>query len=217
MKKYLFIFLLSLFTFQPCFAQEEESTTAPAANAGDQMSSEEGEDGLPVETKTQVVKAITLSSIMWNDTLKLQQGITTDKDFANYNGLILGVQRDVLYHRWGWSLGGFIGSGRANGGGVATNLTYQQDKVPFTVYGVSPRIFYRHTGRINLGITGLAFMKSIAWPTDGTINIDSGRNLNMMAMLDLNIRLFPRWDFYSGIGPLREGATLWKIGLNYRY
>lgn len=217
MKKYLLIFLLSTLPLQGVWAQDEEASSTASA---DEMAEEESEGDTAKATpfKTQTATSISLSSIQWNDALKLQQGISTDKDFANYNGLILGIQRDVYYRRWGWSIGGFIGSGRANGGGVAQTISYQEDKVPFTVYGVSPRVFYRHSGRISLGVTGMGFMKSISWPTDdATLNIDDGRKLNMMALLDINLRLFPRWDFYSGIGPLAEGATLWKIGLNYRY
>jgi len=39
----------------------------------------------------------------------------------------------------------------------------------------------------------------------------------MNGIADMNVRLFRKLDFYQGIGPMAEGTTLWKIGLNYRY
>ncbi|UOF01611.1 hypothetical protein [Bdellovibrio reynosensis] len=214
MKKKLLLLTLVLLSFRTGYAQEESSEDAAemSAEAQDAPASEER------AYKTQTVNSLILSSIQWNDTLKLQQGVTLGKAPVNYNGLIIGVQRDILYRHWGWSIGAFVGSGRANSGEDPQTIEYQEDKVPFTVYGLSPRVFYRHSGRISLGVTGMGFMKNVSWPNeDSTLSIDDGRKLNMTALFDINLRLFPRWDFYSGIGPLAEGATLWKIGLNFRF
>lgn len=64
----------------------------------------------------------------------------------------------------------------------------------------------------------MLFYKNIDWPKEtSTQTIDSGRSLNVTGIADLNIRLFQKWDFYTGIGPLTEGSTLWKIGVNYRF
>lgn len=218
-KIFLFLFISSLLAHsslaQEATSEEEEE---PAASS---------ETAAPAEAKTATRAArpkslqswgVSLSALQWNENLKLQQGINTDKDVANYNGLIVTLQKEITYYRWGWSAGAFIGSGRANGGGNSSVITYEKSKVAFTVFGVSPRVFYRLSGRINAGITGMAFMKNIDWPKDATNQtIDSGRNLNVMGMADLNVRLFQKWEFYSGMGPLSEGATLWKVGMNYRF
>lgn len=162
--------------------------------------------------------AFGLTILQWNESLKIQQGVTSDKDFANYNALALAIQKEITYYRWGWNASAFIGSGKAVGGGNANLITYQKDNVAFTIYGISPRIFYRLSGKINAGLTVMALMKNIDWPKDSdTQTIDSGPNLSVTAMADLNIKLFQNWDFYSGIGPVSEGATLWRIGLNYRF
>lgn len=205
MRKKLFILLAGLILSTVTQAQEETS-----------------EDTEPVSKATlgRSIKSwgVQVSSIQWNQPLKIQENITIDSDVANYSGMTLGLHREITYLRWGWSFGGFIGSGRANGGGNSSLITYEKSKVPFTVFGIAPRAFYRLSGRINTGVSALVFMKNAEWPKDSTSqSIDSGRNLNVMPVVDLNIRLFQKWDFYSGIGPLAEGATFWRIGANYRF
>lgn len=160
-----------------------------------------------------------LSSFQWNDNLQTQQGTNIAKDYANHSGMIFSVQKEKIYPAWGWSAGVFVGSGRANGGGNAGGIiNYEKSKVAFLVYGLSPRVFYRLSGRVSAGLTAMAFIKNIDWPKDSANQtIESGQNLNVAGLADLNVRLFSHWDFYSGIGPLSEGATLWKVGFNYRF
>lgn len=207
----------------PAPAPTESSTPAATTEAAPSTTTESTTPA-PVATRAKAPRksleawGVGLSALQWNEKLKLQQGITSESDFANYNGMIVTFQKEVTYYRWGWSAGVFIGAGRANGGGNGSVINYQKSKVAFTVFGVSPRVFYRLSGRINAGVSAMAFMKNIDWPKDvGGQSVDSGRNLNVMAMPDLNVRLFQKWDFYSGIGPLAEGSTLWKIGVNYRF
>ncbi|MEK2646008.1 hypothetical protein [Bdellovibrio sp. BCCA] len=224
----LFLFLSSLLahsSFAQEAATEEEVAPTETSAAPTTEPTTTTETPAPAKTVARVVRpkslqswGVGISALQWNETLKLQQGITADKDVANYNGLILTAQKEVTYYRWGWSFGGFVGAGRANGGGNSTVISYEKSKVAFTVYGIAPRVFYRLSGRINAGLSAMAFMKNVDWPKDATNQtIDSGRNLNVMGMADLNVRLFQKWEFYSGIGPLAEGATLWKIGVNYRF
>lgn len=162
--------------------------------------------------------SVGLSTLQWNDKLGLRSGLLSDSDFANYNALILTAQNEIIFKRWGWSLGAFIGSGRANGGGNGTVITYEENKVAFTVLGVTPRAFYRLSGRITAGLSAMIFTRNIDWPTDSSsLTVDSGRNLNAMGLVDLNIRVFQKWDFYQGIGPLAEGSTLWRLGVTRRF
>jgi|GEM_PF-1421674 len=219
MKKiFLFLFVSSLLA-HTALAQEapsEDSEETPAAT-------EAAETPAPKTTAKPRAKSLEswgvgLSALQWNEPLKLQQGVTNDTDYANFNGMTLSLQKEISYYRWGWSMGAFLGSGRASGGGNSSAISYEKGKVAFTVYGISPRVFYRLSGRINTGLTAMIFMKNIDWPEDaGNQTINSGRNTNLMGLMDLNIRLFQKWDFYSGIGPLAEGATLWKVGVNYRF
>ncbi|WP_291516342.1 hypothetical protein [Bdellovibrio sp. ArHS] len=159
---------------------------------------------------------LNISALQWNEKLKVQQGASGISDTANYNGVVLTLQKEVTYGHWGWSFGAFFGTGRANGGGD-NSLSYSEGKVTFTVLGVSPRAFYQFSGRINAGVSALAFVKNADWPTASGQTVDSGQNNNLMPMVDLNIRLFQHWDLYQGLGPLSEEGTLWKIGATYRF
>lgn len=200
MKKIFLILLLSFVTTSTALAQEE------------------GEESGGKPMKSYAVWGLSLSSLQWNETFKLQQGLTFAEDYANYSGMIVTLQREVNHPTWGWSIGLFAGSGHAVGGGNAQTITYQKSKVPFSISGMSPRIFNRLSARINAGISLNAFINDITWPsTSADIVIDAGRKMNATALFDLNARVFRNWDFYSGIGPLGEGATLWKIGVNYRF
>lgn len=208
MKKILLLLAFTTTFSHTALAQEEESSE---------------EDGISVETTTSSSPrksishwGVSLSTLQWNETLRVQDGVTNSKHAANYNALTVTALREITYKHWGWSFGAFIGSGRANGG--AEGSAYLADKVAFTTYGIAPRAFYRLSGRVNAGLSGMMFYKNIDWPENtGTQQIDAGRKLFAMGLLDLNVRLFQRWDFYSGLGPLTEGATLWKIGVNYRF
>lgn len=209
MKKiFLFLFLCSLFS-QLGIAQEETTTI---------------EEAEPATTTHEAAPhsiskwSVGLSILQWSEILKIQQGVSSEHDVANYNALSLALEKEITYLRWGWNIGAFLGSGRAVGGGNSSLIPYEKSKVAFTVYGLSPRIFYRLSSRINAGFTAIAFMKNVDWPKDAAIQeIDSGQKINITPLADLNIRLFQNWNFYTGIGPIVEGATLWKLGLNYRY
>ncbi|MGZ3793114.1 MAG: hypothetical protein ACXVCP_12260, partial [Bdellovibrio sp.] len=206
MKKIFFLICLVSLLAHKVSAQENN-----AENVETTEKATETTEAIPV-SKSISNWGIGLSALQWNETLNIQQGITTEKDIANFNALILSVQKERTYYHWGWNMNGFIGSGRAVGGGNASLVPYQKDRVAFTLFGISPRAFYRLSGRINFGITAMAFTKNIDWPKDNANQtIDSGRKLNLMAMADLNIRILQRWDFYSGIGPITDAGTLWKV------
>lgn len=159
-----------------------------------------------------------LSLLQWNEVLELRQGMTLENDAANFTGVIISGEKEFLFARWGATLGAFFGTGRAVGGGNTTVIEYQKDKVAYSMFGVSPRIFYRLSGRINAGLSGLIYSRNIQWPVDNPlIRVDSGRSLNALPMLDLNVRIFRSWDFYQGIGSYSNGSTMWRLGLHYRF
>lgn len=208
MKTLFILLLLSSFLGSIAGAQEENSEVYEGF----------ADEVQPTQKKPLSHLSVGISSIQWNDTLKLQQGINRYNDSANYSGMTLSVQKEMNYALWGWSASAFLGSGSAVGGGNSTSLPYQKNKIGFVVYGASPRIFYRLSGRINTGVSIMAFMRNVDWPREaGDPTIDSGRTVNISSLADLNVRLFSKWDFYTGLGPLAEGATFWKIGLNYRF
>jgi hypothetical protein len=160
---------------------------------------------------------LSVATMNWNDKLKLRQGITSDTDFANYNGIAVTIQKEFNINRWGYTFGVFFGSGQANGGGNSSAITYQQSKVNFMVAGISPRGFYNFSDKVSAGVSALVFNRSITWPDANSITVDAGRNINATILADLNFRLFEHWDFYQGVGPLAEGATMWKLAVAYRF
>ncbi len=52
---------------------------------------------------------ISVSTVNWNDTLKISQGAQQANETANYNALVLTAQREVNIHRWGYNIGLFWG------------------------------------------------------------------------------------------------------------
>lgn len=160
-----------------------------------------------------------LSSLQWNEHLSVLKAGKTSYFPANYNCLALGLSKETTYLRWGWNFGVLFGVGRASGGGddSATSISYNQSKQAFSIVGITPRVFWRLTNRVNVGGSAFVYSRSITWPDDATTSVESGRRLNTTIIADLNIKLLNQWDFYQGIAPLEAGATLWKIGINYRF
>lgn len=161
---------------------------------------------------------IGLSSFQWNQDFSVQENTLSISDTINYSGLILDIKKETIFEKWGWNIGGILGSGQAVAGGNNNAINYQKSDLTFTIWGISARIFYRLSGRISTGLSALGFSKDIDLPVDNlNQTVDAGSKLNAAALVDLNIRLFENWDFYSGLGPLKVKATVWKVGINYRF
>lgn len=207
MKKFVLFLLTSLLLAQPVFADGED----------EEYEAFEGETK-PTYKSPQAHLGLSVSTIEWTDALQIREGVTVANDYASYNGLMFSIQKEINYGAWGWSGDAFIGIGSAVGGGNSELISYSKNKVGFILYGFSPRVFYNLSGRISLGVSVLGFMRNIDWPANAsTQSIDSGRNINVTGLADINIRLFKKWNFYTGIGPLSERSTFWKIGILYRY
>jgi hypothetical protein len=171
-----------------------------------------------IRPKTSITSwAAGISTMQWNETLNVTQAGKTAHLPANFNGIGLVFQKETFYLRWGWNFGGVIGVGVANGGGTDQGITYTQDRQSYTIMGLTPRVFWRLTNRVNMGLTGFIYTRTITWPEPSGADVDSGRRMNIMGLADLNIRIFNKWDFYQGIGPVANGNTMWKIGVNYRF
>ncbi|MFS4457664.1 hypothetical protein [Bdellovibrio sp. HCB2-146] len=204
--KQLLLTSLLVFLALPLWAQEEGETATPAPAAS--------------ATRGRVQRLenwnVGISLVQWSEELRLRQFGVTTNSIANLSGFIISVQKDYTYVRWGWSMGAHIGAGKANGGSPGF---YEQNKIAFTMLGASARAFYRLSGRINFGTTLMIFNRVLEWPDDTTTNVtaESGKNPNVMAMGDLNLRLAKDWELYQGLGHVGEGGTLWRIGLNYRF
>lgn len=152
--------------------------------------------------------------MQWSEEMRYLQAGATTRGVANFNGIILQAAKEYTFYRWGWSLGAFVGSGKSNGD--STGL-YEEGNLVFSVLGAQIRGFYRLTGRVNLGTTFMVFNRNSDWPEVNGVTAASGKNPNLTGVVDLNVRLFQNWDFYQGIGPMSEGTTLWRLGVNYRY
>jgi hypothetical protein len=191
--------------------------------ANSQESGDTIEDGFPNEAQPSGRQPITssifgISSLVWNDDLKIQDGITISRDSANYLGTAFSYQSEKKFSDWGWSAGFFFASGKAVGGGNSSLIDYKKNKIAFFLFGFYPRIFYRLSGRVHAGVSVRVFYRNVDWPRDTTTQtVDGGRNLNLVTLADVNLRLTPKWDLNTAIGPFNDGATLWQIGAFYRF
>ncbi len=162
--------------------------------------------------------AVGLGMTQWNEEMRIAQGGVTVGSTANFSGMLVSIQKEFTRYRWGWNFGGLVGSGYANGGSDSGSAnSYLKTKVSYSLLGASTRIFYRFSGRINFGTSFMIFNRIIEWPSEGSIQASSGKNPNILPVIDLNVRVFNTWELYQGIGPVANGATFWKIGMNYRF
>lgn len=222
MKKFILLSLLCTFSLNS-WAQE-----ATEDNSNEPTVTDEAPALAPATsaTKPRTRPATSLSYftlgvgyILWNQDLRLQQSGLVTSAPANYQGMTLNIQRETIYRRWGWSVAGIIGSGRANGGDpFDPSITYSQTKQAWTMFAVSPRIFYRLSGRVNFGLSVPVMARQVEWTSSTPgLTVDGGKNFMTSATADLAVRLSNKWELYQGIGPISaNGETLWRVNLNYR-
>lgn len=194
----LLLFLIVGFS-TTSFAQEGESVTATEEVSYPQYSQ----------------WALNVATMNWDENFRVSQGGQDSTQTANFNGLALSVLKEFHISRWGYSVGLSAGTGQANGGSNSSG--YRQSKVSFSLLGISPRVFYHFGDKVSGGFTALIFSRTISWPETTGQTVDAGSNIQSSMMADLNIRLFEHWDYYQAVGTLREGATLWKLGVSYRF
>jgi len=204
--KYILYFLCLLIS-APAFAQQE-----PPAEAN-YLSSLLPESG---PSRTEWFWGI--SYLRWSETLRLQKNTLLDTDAANFTGLNLNLERQVVYAGWGWGTGLNFGSGRANGGGNSTLITYSRNNQAWTSFGALFKVFQRLTPRISLGAAVPFMLRNIEWlSTDGVTEASSGQNINLGLLFDMMIRIDKKVDIYQEFGSLNsQGATFWRLGVNIR-
>ena len=212
MKKMLLLPLLLSLSLN-AFAQEEPDPetpeVAPASRARVRV---------PRAATSATYQSVGVGYMVWNEDLRLQQSGVVTSAPANYQGASVNFQSETIYRRWGWSVAGFIGSGRANAGDAFdAQVPYTQAKQAWTLLGASPRVFYRLTGRVNMGLSVPLMMKMVEWPAAPGMTIDSGKKMITSGAFDFSIRLNNKWDLYQGIGALsNDSSTMWRVSLNYR-
>ena len=83
---------------------------------------------------------------------------------------------------------------------------------------VSPRWFYRWTGRTDLGIDLAAFYKSSTWSDpSGSLTIKSGAEMITGAFVDMRVRFNPRWEMIQSFGMVyKDESIYWRLGMAYR-
>ncbi|WP_413575047.1 hypothetical protein ACLVWU_12370 [Bdellovibrio sp. HCB290] len=158
---------------------------------------------------------IGLTSLQWNEKLSVTQSGSSESSNMSLNGAGLTVEREFEKAQWGWSIGALIGAGRANSGPFANGV--KVDRQTFKTYGINPRAFWKLSDQVNLGGTIYIYHRSLDLPSTSDVSSSAAKSTNAAIMADLSLRIFTDWDFYQAIGPLDEGAYLWKIGLNYRF
>lgn len=154
-----------------------------------------------------------LQILQWDEELRYLIGGAKVTGNANFNALALMAQREINYKTWGWSFGGLLGRGKAQG----SREGYEASNVAYVIYSGQARLFHRLNNRISLGGSIMVFGRTVSWPDSNGISAESGRALNLTPLVDVNVRLGKKWDFYQALGPTQEGSSLWRLGLNYRY
>jgi hypothetical protein len=204
--KYI-LYILCLMIALPAFAQQE-----PPAEANYFSSL------LPDNSPSRTEWFWGISYLRWNEALRLQKNTLLDTDTANFTGLNLNLERQVVYANWGWGTGLNFGSGRANGGGNSTLITYTRNNQAWTSFGAMAKVFQRVTPRISLGAAVPFMLRNIEWlSTDGVTEANSGQNINIGLLFDMVIRIDKKIDVYQELGSLNsQGATFWRLGVNIR-
>jgi hypothetical protein len=170
-----------------------------------------------ITTKTQIKSYFIfgVSYLQWNEKMHLQSGGITDSDLANFTGRALSLEKNFPMPRWGYSLGVSLGSGLASGGGNSSKVLFQSGNQDWVSMGAFVKIYQKITPRFFIGLTAPLFWRQVKWPDP---LVTSGKDLNMALLIEANFRLTNRFDFFQNIGPISssEGATLWRLGINYR-
>ncbi|MEK2688192.1 hypothetical protein [Bdellovibrio sp. GT3] len=156
-----------------------------------------------------------LTSLQWNEKLSVTQGATTQSSNMSLNGAGIVIEREFERAQWGWSIGAVLGSGRANSGPFDNDIKMERES--FKIYGLTPRAFWKLTDQVNLGGSAFIYHRNLDLPSGSGVSSSAAKATNVAILADMSLRLFTDWDFYQAIGPLDEGAYMWKIGVNYRF
>lgn len=157
-----------------------------------------------------------IAHLMFKENLNLSQNISRDSDFAAYRGTVLQVQKQSSKQAWGFSMGGLIGLGRAVAAGQGETLFYSAG-TKWTLIGITPKVYYRISRPVALGITAMGFVKNISWPDYAGVSAESKHSFNFAFLGDLNINLGNQFELTQSVGSINGDSSIWKIGLNYRF
>lgn len=164
-------------------------------------------------------KLITFEYDSWFEKLTVTNAAGTLQDSqALYYGFGLGLEKNWYHGQWGWGLGSSLLGGSATGGDKSGALAYFQARVPWWALRVSPRLFYRWTGRTDLGVDIAAFYKNSTWP-DSThlLTIKSGSELVTGAFVDMRVRVNAKLEMIQSFGMVyKDESIYWRLGLAYR-
>ncbi|WP_413584678.1 hypothetical protein [Bdellovibrio sp. HCB274] len=201
----------------PAAPSEEATVSTPDTSADPNQASVTSLRPRPKRLPVQSISswAVGLTTLQWNEKLTVSQLGSTTNSNMNFNGMGLVLQKETYYLQWGWNVGGMLAVGRANSGPFANDVKIERQG--FTMLALTPRMFWRVTNSVNVGGTALIYIRNIDLPSGNGVDITAGRKNNAGFLVDMNLRIFKEWDFYQAIGPINDGAYLWKIGANYRF
>ncbi|WP_413290795.1 hypothetical protein [Bdellovibrio sp. HCB337] len=210
MKKFLiFTFVVLNLLGVQALAQSEKSTAGKDAMAKKRFLLEKGIEKW----------LITVDYDSWFEELTVTNtsgGMQSSQ--ALYYGFGLGLEKNWYHGSWGWGLGGGVLGGSAVGGDKSGSLTYFQARVPWYAARFTPRVFYRWTGRTDLGLDISTFYKQSKWNTlNDTVTVTSGSEMITGAFLDLRVRFNPKLEMIQSFGTVYKNESIyWRLGLAYR-
>ncbi len=199
------IILILLFLVSTAFAQTDETSSVPEVKPS--------KDTLNLTTY-----AISYQS--WAELVDIDNGVLSDKTYANYYGLVLTYEKERFFKRFGGVFDAALIFGQANAGSSSGSvLNYQSNYRPWYGAQASYAWAYRISPQVTGSIGPLVLARQITWPDEGTgLNIKSGSAVNFGGVVNLNIRLTRQWEIRQMIGTLAfKASTIWSLGAGYKF
>lgn len=172
----------------------------------------------PTETENENGWNLGLSWVQWNEKINLQSGAVSDQDNANFKGLNFHFENKRTHSDGGWAVGAAFGSGLATGGGKSALVTYQKGNQAWTSLGLHAKVFKKMSEQLALGVMVPVIYRQVKWENlPGGLPVDSGNDINLGLLFEIDFKLSKKFSFYQDIGPFSSsGGTLWRLGLAYQ-
>lgn len=161
-----------------------------------------------------------ISKIIWNERLRVMQADRIDHGVATYSSYVLSWDRAWIEGRWGFGMGAMYGQGRAAAGDFDGTVDYPDSgDRRFTVYGINPRVIYRHTGQVHFSLVAPLMYRTISWDSEvnSDVKVEARRSLAMTLGPEVRVLLSGDWEVLGSTSLLSANAeTYWRIGLQHR-
>jgi hypothetical protein len=161
-----------------------------------------------------------VSYLSWTELVDLDNGVTTDKAFANLYGLSFNYKKEDFKGSRGSAIEYTFAIGQANAGGSQTQITYQTNYRSWYGGMASYRWAYRINPQITFGLGPNLLVRQVKWPSEGneSLQVKSGADFNIGLLSEVSYRLNPRLEIRQIFGTLAfKASTIWALGLGFKF